>query len=114
MMSTLPSQFVFLQPENVLYSRHHEVKLIDFGLATTFTPGQQVSEFFGTLEYMAPEVCELEEYEGPNADIWSLGITLKHLLKGLEVRNGTHSFTTLSKFSLLLYGLLCSEFSFSL
>ena len=103
MMSTLPSQFVFLQPENVLYSRHHEVKLIDFGLAMTFTPGQKVSAFCGTLAYMAPEVvCELEEYEGPNADIWSLGITLKHLLKGFKVRNGTHSFTTLSKFSLLL------------
>ncbi|KAG3276787.1 sperm motility kinase 2B-like [Ictidomys tridecemlineatus] len=72
-----------LKPDNVVVDiRARSVKLIDFGLGATFTPGQKLNGFWGTVPYRAPEIVQQQEYEGPPADVWSLGVTLFLMLTG--------------------------------
>ncbi|XP_046301283.1 sperm motility kinase 2B-like [Marmota monax] len=72
-----------LKPDNVVVDiRAGSVKLIDFGLGATFTPGQKLNGFWGTVPYRAPEIVQHQEYEGPPADVWSLGVTLFLMLTG--------------------------------
>nr|XP_040147092.1 sperm motility kinase-like isoform X2 [Ictidomys tridecemlineatus] len=71
-----------LKPENFVLDASGTVKLIDFGLSTRFIAGRKLSRFWGTLQYFAPEVVRREEYEGPLADIWSLGVVLYFMLTG--------------------------------
>ncbi|KAM4811108.1 sperm motility kinase 3A-like [Urocitellus parryii] len=72
-----------LKPDNVVVDiRAGSVKLIDFGLGATFTPGQKLNCFWGTVPYRAPEIVQHQEYEGPPADVWSLGVTLFLMLTG--------------------------------
>jgi len=76
-----------LKQENILL-KHKEVslennaiKLIDFGLAGTFTPGRRTLEgFCGTPAYMAPELMWGAYDE--KCDIWSCGVLLYELLCG--------------------------------
>ncbi|KAF7462721.1 Hypothetical predicted protein [Marmota monax] len=71
-----------LKPDNVVVDiRAGSVKLIDFGLGASFTPGQKLNGFWGTVPYHAPEI-QHQEYEGPPADAWSLGVTLFLMFTG--------------------------------
>ena len=84
-----------LKPQNVLVQpKTGRLKLIDFGSAALFTPGAPaalVEEFGGTQNYMSPE-RHFEEYEelgdgregfdGPAADIFSLGCLTFFTLRG--------------------------------
>jgi serine/threonine protein kinase len=45
-----------LQPENILLDSHLNVKVSDFGFATTCEPGETLSELLGTPGYLAPEM----------------------------------------------------------
>jgi calcium-dependent protein kinase len=57
------------------------IKIIDFGLAELFKPGEAyVGEFGGTLLYMAPEV--FTKHITVKADIWSAGVILYNLVTG--------------------------------
>jgi formylglycine-generating enzyme required for sulfatase activity len=59
----------------------NDVRLIDFGIAKLFTPGQQ-GTMIGTPGYAAPE-----QYQGlaePRTDVYGLGATLHHLLTGRD------------------------------
>uniref|UniRef100_A0A8D2CLJ2 non-specific serine/threonine protein kinase n=1 Tax=Sciurus vulgaris TaxID=55149 RepID=A0A8D2CLJ2_SCIVU len=71
-----------LKPENFVVDARGHTKLIDFGLSTSITPGQQLTGFRGTLPYLAPEIIRRKGFEGPPADVWSLGITLYFMLTG--------------------------------
>uniref|UniRef100_A0A8D2CTJ5 non-specific serine/threonine protein kinase n=1 Tax=Sciurus vulgaris TaxID=55149 RepID=A0A8D2CTJ5_SCIVU len=72
-----------LKSENfVVDNRGGKVKLIDFGLSARVRPGQKLTSFWGTLPYRAPEIVLKQEYEGPPADVWSLGVTLFLMLTG--------------------------------
>lgn len=39
--------------------------------------------FCGTPSFMAPEIVTKQEYKGPPADIWALGVVLYIMLMGL-------------------------------
>ncbi|PVU94868.1 hypothetical protein BB559_002904 [Furculomyces boomerangus] len=58
------------------------VKLIDFGLANFFTQTGIMETFCGSLPYTAPEILRGEQYNGPEIDIWSLGVLLYVVVTG--------------------------------
>ena len=69
-----------IKPENLLIGDNNIIKLCDFGWARNLTLKNR-SSFCGTVEYMAPEIIESENYDF-SVDIWSLGILLYELLFG--------------------------------
>jgi serine/threonine protein kinase len=69
-----------IKPENLLISENDTIKLCDFGWAKQLTLKNR-SSYCGTVEYMAPEIIESENYDY-SVDIWSLGILLYELLMG--------------------------------
>ncbi|KAK1802881.1 hypothetical protein P4O66_021415 [Electrophorus voltai] len=71
-----------LKAENLLLDNNMNIKLADFGFGNFFTPGEPLSTWCGSPPYAAPEVFEGREYEGPQLDIWSLGVVLYVLVCG--------------------------------
>ncbi|KAI9028241.1 kinase-like domain-containing protein [Phycomyces nitens] len=63
--------------ENLLIGPNGEVKLADFGLATSSRHVNR--ERLGTAKWMAPEVVREQPY-GEKVDLWSLGITLIEMM----------------------------------
>lgn len=51
-------------------------KIIDFGLANKFEPGQLFKTPCGSPSYASPEVIRQQKYDGPSSDVWSLGVIL--------------------------------------
>lgn len=68
--------------ENILICSGRTAKLIDFGFATCFPHEKKVKMFCGTPSYMAPEIVLRQEYSGPPADVWALGVLLYVMLAG--------------------------------
>ena len=73
-----------LSPSNILVGENHIVKVIDFGISSTFeaSSSSQGSGFTQTVGYSAPERL-LGVPATTLGDIYSLGIILHDLLKGL-------------------------------
>lgn len=56
--------------------------MADFGFSNTFKHGVLLRTWCGSPPYAAPEVFQGLEYDGPKADIWSLGVVLYVLVCG--------------------------------
>ncbi|CAG0917990.1 unnamed protein product [Notodromas monacha] len=65
-----------IKAENLLLDRDKNIKLADFGFSNFFTPNQKLCTWCGSPPYAAPELFEGKNYDGPKADIWSLGVVL--------------------------------------
>lgn len=63
------------------------LKVIDFGTATEWTPGQRFADKMGTPYYIAPEVINRNYTE--KCDLWSVGVCIYILLCGLPPFPGT-------------------------
>ena len=65
--------------ENIMITHNYEVRLIDLGMFSTLA-GANKSGFFqskkGTPQYMCPEVHKGKTYQGTDADIFALGVSL--------------------------------------
>ena len=70
-----------LKPDNVLFDRDGNAKVVDFGLARFKDEVHRPGEIWGTPFYIAPEVIHGKQ-PNPQADIYSLGCTLFHALAG--------------------------------
>lgn len=70
-----------IKPENLLLDRNKNIKLCDFGGTVLLEENQERKTFFGTYEYMAPEIIEGNTYNS-SVDIWALGILLYEILHG--------------------------------
>ncbi|HEU5055880.1 MAG TPA: serine/threonine-protein kinase [Kofleriaceae bacterium] len=73
-----------VSPSNVLLSYSGEVKLLDFGLATSET---EIGRVRGTPAYMAPEQARGEPLD-PRADVFALGLVLWEALAGRRAYAG--------------------------
>ena len=76
-----------MKPANVMLKPEGNVKIIDFGIAREFKE-QNLADttVLGTKGYAPPE-----QYSGqtdPRSDIFALGMTMHHLLTGVDPRNG--------------------------
>uniref|UniRef100_A0A8C7IAE1 non-specific serine/threonine protein kinase n=1 Tax=Oncorhynchus kisutch TaxID=8019 RepID=A0A8C7IAE1_ONCKI len=71
-----------LKTENLLLDTNMNIKLADFGFGNFYNSGEPLSTWCGSPPYAAPEVFEGKEYEGPQLDIWSLGVVLYVLVCG--------------------------------
>ncbi|MDY4112437.1 MAG: serine/threonine-protein kinase [Roseburia sp.] len=75
-----------MKPANVMLKPEGNIKIIDFGIAREYKP-QNLSDTttLGTPGYAPPE-----QYNGqtsPRSDIYALGMTMHHLLTGVDPRN---------------------------
>lgn len=71
-----------LKLENVLLDEHCRIKLGDFGFTREYDRNALMETFCGTTGYAAPEMLQRKKYQGPEVDVWSLGIILYCLLTG--------------------------------
>jgi tRNA A-37 threonylcarbamoyl transferase component Bud32 len=89
-----------IKPSNILISRQGEVKLVDFGIATS----QEETEegltrdgmVLGTPSYIPPEQIEDARNVDKRADIYSLGVVLYEMLTGKTPFGGSFNAETIS------------------
>jgi serine/threonine protein kinase len=72
-----------IKPSNIILTGEDKLKLVDFGIAREYKPGNpDDTVYIGTRGYAAPE-----QYGGGQtstaSDIYSLGVTLHHLVTGV-------------------------------
>jgi serine/threonine protein kinase len=95
----LVSALVYLHAKNILHRdvkltnltllerksdwRDHEIRLIDFGLASHDPSKDRIhSTFCGTPAFAAPEMLLSNSYVGGGVDVWSCGVVLFYMLTG--------------------------------
>jgi serine/threonine protein kinase len=75
-----------IKPENFLiYSQSGKIsiKLIDFGFSAFCREGHKLSDRVGSLQYIAPEILQDEEYEEA-VDMWACGVVLYNMITGKQ------------------------------
>jgi serine/threonine protein kinase len=73
----------------------NQLKLINFGLSGHVQPGVMQDTYCGTAAYASLEILAGKKHEGPESDVWAMGIVLYGMLhakfpfssaKGIQVR----------------------------
>ncbi|KAL0359991.1 UNVERIFIED_CONTAM: putative serine/threonine-protein kinase [Sesamum radiatum] len=79
-----------IKGSNLLVNNNGILKIGDFGLATTFEPGQNqpLTSRVVTLWYRAPELLLGATEYGPAIDLWSTGCILAELFAGKPIMPG--------------------------
>jgi non-specific serine/threonine protein kinase len=80
-----------IKTDNIMLTRDHRVKIMDFGLAK-LRGGAQLTRYgtnVGTMLYMSPEQIQGDDV-GPQSDLWSFGIVLYEMLTGRLPFSGEH------------------------
>lgn len=81
---------------NLLLAKDFQIKIADFGLATTTGPEEKHRTLCGTPNYISPEVAS-RAFHGQPADVWGIGCVLYTLLVGTPPFNTGGVKSTLMK-----------------
>lgn len=77
-----------VKPKNIMLTKNGVAKLADMGLARAISDREaaeaEQGKAFGTPYYISPEQIRGELNIGPQADIYSLGATLYHMVTGVD------------------------------
>lgn len=89
-----------IKPGNILISKEGEVKLVDFGIATSKEDEDEgltkEGMTLGTPSYMAPEQFQNTKNVDKRADIYSMGVMLYEMVTGKKPYPGNFSPETLA------------------
>jgi WD40 repeat protein len=92
-----------LKPANIMLASNGHCMLIDFGIARCFKPGKPKDTIpLGSPGYAAPEQYGKAQTT-PQADIYSLGALLHHLLSGRDPAETPFQFAPLRRFGAVEY-----------
>lgn len=90
-----------VKPKNVMITKEGVVKLADMGLARAMSDKEaaeaEAGKAFGTPFYISPEQIRGETNVGPEADIYSLGATLYHMVTGSVPFDGKNPTSVMHK-----------------
>ncbi|MDE5670237.1 MAG: serine/threonine protein kinase [Eubacterium sp.] len=74
-----------MKPSNVILQPNGSIKIVDFGLIRTYKQNQlEDTCYLGTKGYAAPEQYGRRGQSDARTDIYGLGMTMYHLLTGLD------------------------------
>jgi len=65
-----------LKLENILLDKDAKVLICDWGFSGTWQSGKTQTSSAGSIPYASPQICFGMPYEGPDTDVWSLGVLL--------------------------------------
>jgi predicted Ser/Thr protein kinase len=91
-----------LKPENIISSDQHVVKILDFGVARSVTPGvadrrlTATGVIVGTQAYMSPEQLESANVDF-RSDVFSFGVLLYELATGVHPFEGSSPASTMAR-----------------
>lgn len=73
-----------IKPDNLMLNESHQVKIVDLGIARRDDQSSltQAGAYVGTPDYVSPEQIQGVKDINGQADIYSLGITLYHMVTG--------------------------------
>ncbi len=90
-----------VKPKNIMITKEGVVKLADMGLARAMSDKEaaeaEAGKAFGTPFYISPEQIRGETDVGPEADIYSLGATLYHMVTGVVPFDGKNPTSVMHK-----------------
>jgi serine/threonine protein kinase len=90
-----------LKPGNVMVESYGRVRLIDLGLARTVAKpdsgGEEEGTTVGTVEYLSPEQARGRTDLDPRTDVYSLGLTLYHMVVGEVPFQGESDYEVMAK-----------------
>ena len=71
-----------MKPANVMLTRDHRIKIIDFGIAREYKSGMEDTQPLGTRGYASPE--HFSQHTDVRSDVYTVGTTLYQLLTGKD------------------------------
>lgn len=86
-----------LKAENLLLDSDLHIKIIDFGLSNIFSKDKLLTTPCGSPTYAAPELILKNGYQGPEVDVWSMGIVLFVFVTGKLPFTGSDLLTLFKK-----------------
>lgn len=89
-----------IKPSNIIVDICGQTKLMDMGVAKSLSEDASITKagtIMGTPHYISPEQVSAEEVIDFRADIYSLGVTLFHMLEGKVPFNAKSSIAVMTK-----------------